>query len=414
MVNRRRPTHARPQASRMIYLRRRAIAILSLVTVLVMAYLGVTLAQALTNPAYGSAMAPRFAEWLRDHGGGSVANWVEHYYFTHNQPQRGGAPPKNAFKKGGHTSTSLASGVPHLSAPLAVVSPATPAQAGEGQWSPLGSTVKGIPTMYESFVRPDAVHTSFIVGMVWMDPKLLKLNLYSGSYIPGGGPFVHSAPIKSSAASSLAAVFNAGFRMSDANGGYYTDHQVLIPLRKGAASIVIYRNGTATVGAWGKDAKMSDQVQAVRQNLDLIVDGGAPVPGLSASDNTRWGATLGGAVNVWRSGIGQSKDGALVYIGGPSLTITALADLFLRAHCMRAMELDINSDWVQFASYAQPASGANGKKLLDSMQPGSSTQDRYFQSWWARDFFTQSLRAKPLSTLSPTASARASGSSKAH
>ncbi|MEI7747212.1 MAG: hypothetical protein WCJ28_06710, partial [Actinomycetota bacterium] len=174
MANRRSPAHARPPVSRMTYLRRRVVAVLSLVTVLVMAYLGVTLVQALSNPAYGTTMAPRFAEWLRDHGGGSVANLVEHYYFTHNQPQKGGAPPKDAFKKAGHTSTSLVSAVPHLAAPAAVISPASPAQAGEGQWSPLGSTVKGLPAMYQSFVRPDAVHTSFIVGMVWMDPKLLK------------------------------------------------------------------------------------------------------------------------------------------------------------------------------------------------------------------------------------------------
>ena len=400
----RRPAHAKPRPTRSTYLRRRIIAVLAAVTLVVVGYLGVTLVQALTNPSYGSSMAPRFAEWLRDHGGGSVANWVEHYYYSHHQPKKGGAPPKDAFGKGGHAGATAPSSVWHLAAPKAVVSPASPAQAGEGQWSPLGGTVKGAPGMYQTFVRPDAEHTSFIVGLVWMDPKLLKTTLYSGSYIPGGGPYAHTTPIPPTAAATMTAAFNAGFRMQDANGGYYTDGKVVLPLRKGAASVVIYKNGMATVGAWGRDAKMGPEVKAVRQNLDLIVDGGKPVAGLSATDNTRWGATLGGAVNVWRSGIGETADGALVYVGGPSLTITALADLFIRAHCTRAMELDINSDWVQFSTYAQPAAGANGKKLLDTMQPGSSTQDRYFQSWWARDFFTQSLRAKPLEKLSPTAS----------
>ena len=32
---------------------------------------------------------------------------------------------------------------------------------------------------------------------------------------------------------------------------------------------------------------------SVRQNLDLLVDGGKPVPGLNATDTTKWGATLG-------------------------------------------------------------------------------------------------------------------------
>jgi len=43
--------------------------------------------------------------------------------------------------------------------------------------------------------------------------------------------------------------------MQDANGGYYTQGQTILPLRAGAASFVIYRNGTAAVGAWGTDVR---------------------------------------------------------------------------------------------------------------------------------------------------------------
>lgn len=404
MANRR-PAHARPRPSQLTFLWRRVVAVLAVATLIVAGYLGVTLVQTLTNPAYGSTLAPRFAEWLRDHGGGSVATWLEHVYYSTNQPKKGGAPPKDAFGRPGRTSTTLQGSPWHLAAPRPVASPASPAQPGEGQWAPVGGTLRGVPAMYQTFLRPDATHTSFIVGMVWMDPKLLRTTLYSGSYIPGGGPYQHTTPVPAAAAATMTAAFNAGFRMQDANGGYYTDGRAVVPLRKGAASVVIYANGVASVGVWGRDAKMGPEVSFVRQNLDLIVDGGQPVAGL-ANGGTRWGATLGGAVNVWRSGIGETADGALVYVGGPSLTITALADLFVRARCVRAMELDINSDWVQFSTYAQPASTANGKKLLATMQPGSSTQNRYFESWWARDFFTQNLRAKPLEELSPTASPR--------
>jgi hypothetical protein len=42
----------------------------------------------------------------------------------------------------------------------------------------------------------------------------------------------------------------------------------------------------------------------VRQNLDLLVDNGQPVPGLNATDTTQWGATLGNEANVRRSGLG--------------------------------------------------------------------------------------------------------------
>jgi hypothetical protein len=137
---------------------------------------------------------------------------------------------------------------------------------------------------------------------------------------------------------------------------------------------------------------MSPSVVSVRQNLDLLVDGGQPVPGLNASDTTQWGNTLGNAIYVWRSGIGITADGALVYVGGPGLNITDLADLLVRAGAVRAMELDINTDWVNFSVYqpatpSGPASGANGAELLPAM---TGTPARYFEPWWARDFFTMS------------------------
>ena len=97
---------------------------------------------------------------------------------------------------------------------------------------------------------------------------------------------------------------------------------------------------------------MAPNVRSVRQNLDLVVDGGHPVPGLNANDTTRWGFTLGNQVYVWRSGVGVTADGALVYVGGPDLNITDLADVLARAGAVRAMELDINTDWVNFATYA--------------------------------------------------------------
>ena len=167
-----------------------------------------------------------------------------------------------------------------------------------------GRLVRGAPAVYETFLRPDAVHTSIVDGIAWLDTKLLSATLYSGSYIPGGGPYKYTAPVQPSAAGSLVAAFNAGFRMQDANGGYFTQGKVIIPLRSGAASFVIYRNGTATVGVWGSDVTMSSRVVAVRQNLNLLVDNGRPVPGLNVIDTTQWGNTLGNQIYVSRSGVG--------------------------------------------------------------------------------------------------------------
>jgi len=245
-------------------------------------------------------------------------------------------------------------------------------------------------------LRPDTVHTSVVTAVAWMDTKLLGATLYSGSTIPGGGPYQVTAPVQPQAATTLVAAFNAGFLMNDAGGGYYVQGKTVVPLRPGAASFVVYKDGSVTIGAWGRDATMTPAVAAVRQNVNLLVDNGQPVPGLNANDTTQWGFTLGNRVYVWRSGVGETANGALVYVAGPDLNITDLANVLVRAGAVRAMELDINTDWVNLATYAPAtptgaASPTNGSDLLPNM---AGTPQRYFESWWSRDFFTMSVHTR--------------------
>jgi hypothetical protein len=396
MPERKKPKHARGRhaAPRASFRRRRIVlGILGLFAIFLV-WLTISLGMALTNQSYGASLSARFAEWGRDHGIGGVVTWAEQQWYALNPPKQGGKPPADAFKAKGDGAAKVTSTCPDaLGAPTDVPTPAQPPQPNEGHWQPVGRLVANCAAVYETFVRPDTVHTSYVVGLAWMDPKLLSAALYSGSQIPGGGPFSRTAPVKPDAASSLVAAFNAGFRMQDSLGGYYTDAKTVIPLVDGKASAVIYKDGTMDVGSWGKEVKMTPEVESVRQNLDLIVDNAEPVAGLNASDNTRWGATLGGSALVWRSGMGVKRNGAIVYAGGPSLTITALADLLSRAGCIRAMELDINTDWVNFVTFApaagQPAAPSNASLLLSNMSGGTS---RYFATWWTRDFFTMSTR----------------------
>ncbi|HXQ19334.1 MAG TPA: phosphodiester glycosidase family protein [Acidimicrobiales bacterium] len=372
--------------------RRRVLLVGAPILAALLIWLAISLGGALTNPSLGSSFGARLAEWTREHGGASFVNWVENEWYSHHPPPVGGAPPKGAIRAPHKAPIVVAKGPVHLPPPAPITPFASPAIAGEGQWSPVGRPVRGIPAVYETTLRPDAVHTSYVVGVAWMDSELLKATLYSGSQIPGGGPFSNTAPIQPTAAGSLVAAFNAGFLMSQANGGYYTDGKTIIPLRPGAASFVVYRNGSSTVGQWGREVFMTSDVVSVRQNLELLVDNGQPVPGLNASDTTQWGNTLGNAVYVWRSGLGVTEDGALVYVGGPGLNIVDLATLLARAGAVRAMELDINTDWVNFSTYQlnPPTTSpdpTNSALLLPGMSGGPS---RYFQSYWARDFITMS------------------------
>ena len=268
----------------------------------------------------------------------------------------------------------------------AALPPFTPAAApGAGTWHPAGRPVHGMRAVYETRLVPPG--GTGPAGIAWMDTRLLAARLYSGSLSPGGGPYRYTAPVQPAQAATLVAAFNGGFQMKDAGGGYYTEGRTVVPLRRGAASLVISADGSVTVGAWGQDVSMGPGVVSVRQNLVLLVAGGRPTAQAASAGWRAWGNTCGAAScaatvpgidHQWRSGVGVTTDGALVYAAGPGLDPLQLAQLLARAGVMRGMELDINPDWPVFASYDPPggqgpAAPANGSKLLGSTVQGPST-----------------------------------------
>jgi hypothetical protein len=368
---------------------RRWVRAVAVVVVVALIPIGWSYANALTAPGGGS-LGLRSVEWLRGHGLNGPVSAIEHWWYSHHPPPKGGKPPPGAIPAAGRAQ-AVPKGPDHLGVPGPIPTIATPALAGEGDWHPIGRTVDGVPTAYAAYLRPDSVHTSLVTGVAWMDTKMLRATLFAG-YEEPGGTWPAMAPIADALRPKLVAAFNGGFRMDVADGGFYVAGHYAAPLRNGAASLVIYGDGTATVAQWGRDATMGPNVDSVRQNLDLIVDGGAPVPGLQQDSNSKWGATLGNALYVWRSGVGVTADGALVYAGGPGLSAYSLANVLAHAGAVRAMELDINTDWVDYYYFSLPpgavAGPDNATKLVSSMAWSTS---RYFQPS-TRDFVTMSLR----------------------
>jgi phosphodiester glycosidase len=352
-----------------------------IVVVAALALLGWSYVHALTAPGTDS-LGAKSVEWVRGHGGRGLVQWVETEWYSHHPPPTGGVPdpsslPKFVTEPAGSYHRSTAG----LPAPTGLASIVPHPVAGEGHWVAVGRSVDGVPAVYATFLQPDAVHTKVVTGVAWMDTDLLKAVLYSGYQVPGGKGWANTAPILPTDG-PLVAAFNSGFRLQDADGsGYYTEGRTASPLINGYASFVIYKDGRATVGQWGRDVTATADIASVRQNLALIVDGGHPVPGLANNKFQRWGATLGNKLYVSRSGVGVTADGALVYAGGPDLSIYTLAEVLARAGAVRAMELDINTDWVDYYYFnpaaGQPATPANGSKLLPKQMAGSTK--RYFE-----------------------------------
>jgi Phosphodiester glycosidase len=353
----------------------------------------------LTAPGTDPVSA-RSVEWIRDNGGADIVNRVEHWWYTNHPPPVGGkpehgipkskAPGQDAVSKKTKTPNAPVATAPpeppHL-APPGNMQPFTAPLPDEGVWHPTGRTVQGLPSVYTTFMRPDPVHTSLVTGLAWMDTKLLRTVFVPGLQEPGGGPSPWGGQIPQDQRAGLVAAFNSGFKMAGARGGYYTDGQMVRPLRDGAASLVILQDGTANIGMWGRDFAMDPNIKTVRQNLDLMVDGGQEVPGLDSDANNKWGATLGNKVFVWRSAVGVDAQGGLIFVGGNGLNAKTLGDVLARAGAVRAMELDINSQWVSYYTYDQvfpyDPNAVRGVKLLPDMQRGD---DRYLQPG-ERDFF---------------------------
>ena len=370
--------------------RRRRLRVFGLLFVGALVVPGWSLGRSLTANTT-DPLSIRVVEWARDHRLGGLVSTIERTWYSHHQPHAGGTPKGGIPRAPRPTLTRLPRPVRKLSAHRATapvrppnIPPLVPQPlAGEGIWQSSGRTVDGRTALWITYLRPDAVHTSLLAGVARLDMTHLGATLHAGTDVPGGGPWRHGAQIATADYPRAVAAFNSAFRLDNSHGGYYSEGRTVQPLVPGRASFVSYADGHVDVGLWARDDVMTTDVTAVRQNLGLIVDGGAVVPGLTDSNSALWGGTVGNQIYVWRSGVGVDTHGNLVYAAGPGLNVATLAEILRRAGCVRAMELDINTWWVSFSVYTPGTHGGlQASNLLPSMVRPPS---RYLSSS-TRDF----------------------------
>jgi len=330
---------------------------------------------ALTVPG-GGTVSERIAEWARNHYLGPLVTFGE--WLSYSPPKAGGKPNVSFNKLGGkavHQHTHYQGLRPIIPANLG--SPAGRPLPGEGEWKAV-SSVNGIPAVFKTYVRQSRKYSSYYAGIVSMDQRLLRFQLRPGTEDPGYGHWGVPMDIPPGRRLGLVATFNSGFRVSSSGGGFYLNGHYDGRLVKGVASEVYYRNGAMKIGTWGRgDLQMSPSVLGVRQNLKLIVINGQVPGSVDQNVTTNWGATLGGGYNVWRSGVGITSDGRIIYVYGPALDVRTLAELLKRAGCVSAMELDINPDWMSFMYYLahnHPADPVPVNLMRGQIQP----PDRYY------------------------------------
>lgn len=365
--------------------RRRIAAVVLLVPLLIV---GWSYAGALTYPGSASASV-RTVDWLRSHGAAGLVNRVEIWHYSHQEPPRHGTPTGPLPTAPTTAQTARADAAAADQAPL--LRPAVaPAVKGEAAWTPGPADAAGNAAVSTTWFRPDPKHPTVVTGALFINQSASRLHLIAGTKEPGKRSWPGTAQIAAKDRSKTVAAFNAGFLMRDTGGGFYQDGHTAGTLRDGAASLVIDRNGTATLGAWGTDVTKTPTTYAVRQNLQLIVDNHKPVPGLVNNAKRLWGSRKSQLQYTWRSGLGIDRNGNLVYVAGDHLTLTMLADALTQAGSVRAMQLDIHTPMTTANIFKLGTDDPRNApvKLLPTM---SRPADRYIAPD-QRDFFTVTLR----------------------
>jgi hypothetical protein len=380
------------------FFRLRTVRVIVALLLVFFVWVAFSVGQALAAPNGGS-MSSKLAEWARDHYLGPVVTLGE--WMTYNPPKVGGKPSfslavpsgeavagSNAPGASPSAKAGLGTGVTKPAfrpdVPGTLTSLAGKALSGEGQWRVL-EKVHGEPAVFGTFLR-DATYTSYVNGIVSMDQRLVSFQLHPGSEDPGGSGWGPSAKpwIPPGSRTGLLATFNGGFKLDTAGGGFYLNGHTYGTLTPGTASVVYYKNGRIKIGVWGQTVGMTSSVTGVRQNLKLIVDNAKVPTSVDQDVETNWGATLGGGYYVWRSGLGITRDGRIIFVYGPALDVQDLADLLQRAGAVEALQLDINPYWMSYEYYQAHGhpSDPTPVNLLPTQQQSAY---RYF-SPYSRDF----------------------------
>jgi hypothetical protein len=360
-VNRDRRRETQRRRRRRQVRRRRAVALLVLLAAPVLYSYTSTMLQPSSLP-----LGIRSVEWLRTHGSAWLVNDAERLYYSWKAPARGG-PALRTLPTVGSAAGPGAAGGGYRPKPIAPL--VRPRLAGEGVWRSTGRLVNGAAPALVTTFRADPVYPRIVAYVAWFDHTRTQLALYPGRYEPPGANPRGPMQVPQSQRWRLFATFNSGFLHRDSGGGFSVNGNTAQPLRKGQGTIVAYRDGRVNITSWNGGPTPPADVVLAQQNLPLIVSNGRPNPLLS--NGSLWGATLGNAVRVWRSGAGIDRHGNLIYAAANDQTAASIAAILIHAGAIRAIELDINAEWPTLITYG-PGRTRNATKVVPNTQQSTN------------------------------------------
>jgi hypothetical protein len=312
----------------------------------------------------------RTIEWLRQHHGNWLVDNVESIYYSWKTPKKGG-PQLTALPSLGLV-TSRASGARARRTTVQFLPPRIKSVfahplPGEGMWMPTGRPVNGGPPMLVTTFRTEVDYPRIVAYVAWFDHTRTALALYPGRYEPPSAALRGPMAVPQSQRWRLLATFNGGFTYIDGHNGSAVNAVTNEPLKDGLATLIGYRDGSVAIKNWSRGPNVGGDVVFARQSLPPIIWNGKLNPALN--DSSQWGATLGNAVRVWRTGVGIDRHGNVIYAAADYQTVVTLAQILKRAGAVRAMQFDINPEWPTLITYLHQRGLDPVKVVPNVMQP---------------------------------------------
>ena len=256
----------------------------------------------------------------------------------------------------------------------------------EGVWKLMNlSAFPNESVMAYTFVRPDKDRPYVIVTIAQLDMSKLILGTVAGTKEPGGkvgnpGPGVVPKEIVDS--NRLVAAFDGGFQYKDGAYGMIVDGKTYLPLQNDLGTVVGTKDGKFNIIEY-TGQNLGNNVTFVRQNCPILINNGQS--GIEDIKNKKlWGRTFTSGIYTWRTGMGITKTGNLLFAVGNSLTPATLATALQMAGAQNAIQLDINPNWVRFNIFSSLGNGLySTKPLTRDLKSGAEE----YLNGDAKDFF---------------------------
>jgi hypothetical protein len=236
-----------------------------------------------------------------------------------------------------------------------------------------------------TFVRPDLERAYANVTLIQADMGPLVLGVTAGQKQPGtpiGNPGPGIIPNDIVQSGRLVAAFNGGFQYRDGMYGMIVDGKTYLPLKPDLGTLVGYKNGSIKIVNYhGQD--LGNDISFIRQNCPILIENG-DLSVINPVNRSLWGRTLTSDIYTWRSGIGTTSEGNLIYAVGNNLNPTTLAEALKMGGATNAIQLDINPFWVRFSIFNYLGDGK-----YDSVVPmkGIYNGAKEFLGGYEKDFF---------------------------